>query len=197
MTLELLTIAIWNGITGFFAYPFMIGIVILILSIAYIVATENDSYGPSIFLTVVAALLYSKWIVGLFVFWPKLLGGIIFYALIGVAYSVWKWYLYCREFVQTYHLPSNYDKNCLEDHYRIHLIPSENKSLLIGWIVYWPWSLLWNLVGKALIAIYENLVYVYESVADSVIKNQLNSQLHTTTLPQNFREPPTISNNKA
>lgn len=173
--------ALLAGIAGFFAYPVVVGIVILILSIAYTVATEADTHGFAIFLTIVAALIYAKFLIGLFVFWPYILAAVALYALIGGAYSAFRWFRYCKDYIAFHpyknadEWETNHGKLKPEDYYASKLRPGEHKSKLIGWIAYWPWSFLWNVAGDTLTAIFEALVNVYQNIANAVIRKALSS----------------------
>ena len=46
---------------------------------------------------------------------------------------------------------------------------SGNKSRIIAWMVYWPWSLIWNVTGDFFTMIYETMMGVYQRIADKAV----------------------------
>jgi hypothetical protein len=174
-----------ESILLFFAFgSWAFWLVVLALSVVYTVATEKDIHGFAIFGTLIAAGLCWKSLVALgSIAWPFLLIGVGVYALAGGAWSVFRWFKYCREYIAK----NPYKSDMLDyssgrevrltatEYYSKKLKPSEHKSRLIGWIAYWPWSLVWNIVGDTLTAIYDALANVYQKTADAVIKKALGN----------------------
>lgn len=172
--------AILAAIFAFFVFPgigFWLGIGFL--SVVYTIATESDSHGFAIFSTILGAILFWKTIALGFAVWPLLLLALVGYAVIGGVWSVYRWFRYCRQYI----FENPFDKENVWDykdgqkvrltateHFKKKLRPSEHKSRLIGWIVYWPWLVIWNIVGDVVTGIYEALTNVYQKTADSVIK---------------------------
>ena len=182
--------ALLLAILGFFVFPgvgFWLGLIFL--SVVYTIATEADTHGFAVFSTILCVGLF--WLtlktIVFSVAWPFLLIGVGAYALLGGGWSVWRWFKYCREYIAFHPFKgvSDTDKYDYEDgkkvmvtaadYYRNKLRPSEHKSRLIGWIAYWPWSLIWNVVGDTLTAIYDALVNVYQRTAEAVIKKALGN----------------------
>jgi hypothetical protein len=156
----------------------------LALSVVYTIATERDIHALAIVGTLIAAGLGWKSLVALgAIAWPFLLIGIGAYLLIGGVWSVFRWFKYCRDFVtknpyqgvNDYSEGGNGRKLTAQEYFSKKLRPSEHKSRLIGWIAYWPWSLIWNIVGDTLTAIYDALANVYQKTADAVIKKALGN----------------------
>jgi hypothetical protein len=172
-------------ILGFFAYPLVLGIFGLILCIACTVATEKDIHGFAIFTAIVATIVYFKYIVTAFGYWQFLLLGLAVYTLIGGCWSVYRWFRYCREYIDLHPLSSvddierydyiNGQKVFLttEQYYQQKLQPSKHKSKLISWIVYWPWSFVWNIIGDVVTHIYEMFANVYQRTTTAVIRKAL------------------------
>lgn len=172
-----------ESILLFFAFgTWAFWLVVLALSAVYTIATERDTHGVAIFATLIAAGLCWKSLIALgAIAWPFLLIGVGVYALAGGAWSVFRWFKYCREFVtkNPYQGVTDYSNGSgvrltAQEYFSKKLRPSEHKSRLIGWIAYWPWSLIWNIVGDTLTAIYDALANVYQKTADAVIKKALN-----------------------
>jgi len=158
-------------------------LLILSLSTVYTIATERDTHGVAIFATFIAAGLCWNSLValGTTIAWPLLLIGIGVYALVGGAWSVFRWFKYCREYIvqNPFNINATNDYSGIKEttisFYKNRLQPSKHKSRLIGWIAYWPWSLVWNIVGDTLTAIYDALVNIYQKTADLVIKKALGN----------------------
>jgi len=167
--------AILAAILGFFAYPLVVGIFGTILTISFIAAAEHEDedldclYGWSLFLTIVAALVYYKQIHAFFNDWSWhfILIAFATYGILGCANSVFRWYKLCRKFIEEHpHLTAS--------EYTEQLCPSEYKNQLIGWIVFWPWSLFWNILGDFLTGVYDALVNTYTRIAAYTIKKATN-----------------------
>ena len=175
--------AFLTAILAFFAFGelgFWLGL--LALSAVYTVATERDIHGFAIFATILGVALWWPYVVAAFAAWQLLLIGIGVYALAGGAWSVFRWFKYCRDFVtkNPYQGVTDYSegsgrKLSAQEYFSKKLKPSEHKSRLIGWIAYWPWSLIWNIVGDTLTAIYDALANIYQKTADAVIKKALGN----------------------
>jgi hypothetical protein len=171
------------AILGFFMFPavgFWLGLVLL--SVVYTFATEQDCHGWAVFSTIIGVILFWKTIVLGFAIWPLLILGLAAYALIGGGWSVYRWFRYCRTYIQEnpYKSVNEHEKVSYSsgkpinleahDYYRKKLQPNEHKSKLVGWIIYWPWSLIWNFIGDIVTTIYDSLVNVYQKTADAVIR---------------------------
>jgi hypothetical protein len=176
--------AFFAAILAWFAFGeigFFVGL--LALSVVYTIATERDIHGFAIFATILGVGLFWNSIVALgAIAWPFLLIGVGVYVLAGGAWSVFRWFKYCRDFVtkNPYQGVTDYSegsgrKLSAQEYFSKKLKPSEHKSRLIGWIAYWPWSLIWNIVGDTLTAIYDALANVYQKTADAVIKKALGN----------------------
>lgn len=173
-----------ESILGFFAFGALgFWLLLAALSIVYTVSVEVDKHGVAIFATILAILLGWNNLGLLFHNWQLLLIGVAAYGIAGGAWSVFRWLKYCRKYVETHpnekiSLIEGYGDNkrtlTLEQYYSEKLKPSDHKSRLIAWIVYWPWSLIWNVIGDFFTGIYDALANVYNRVAASVIKKALN-----------------------
>lgn len=170
--------ALLAAILGFFMFPmlgFWLGLTLL--SVIYTASVENDTYGFSVFATIVGILLFWKTIVLAFLSWKLLLLGVLGYFILGGIWSVFRWFKYCQKYIQNHPVSPKdlVDWNSKPiskiDYYKEKLIPSDHKSQLVGWIVYWPWSLLWNISGDFITSIYDMLTTIYQKVTMSVIKS--------------------------
>lgn len=178
--------SLFAAILAWFAFGeigFFIGL--LVLSIIYTIATEKDVHGFAILATILGVGLFWKSIVLLGnISWPFLLVIFSGYFIIGGLWSAFRWWKFCQNYItdHPYNLPeTDYDNKgnrvilTAKEYFSEKLKPSKHKSRLIGWIVYWPWSLIWNIAGDTLTAIYEGLTNVYQKISDTVINKALGT----------------------
>jgi hypothetical protein len=85
---------------------------------------------------------------------PLLFYSLIIYTIIGVVWSVYKWYRYT----------SNYYK---ENPYSKNIDDFNKKYLIIGWISWWPFSVAAELVHEPFNIAYEYASKIYESIEKS------------------------------
>lgn len=169
------------GEIGFF-------ITLAFLYVVYTIAVENDKHTFAIISTIIALILLWNPFVELLKNWQILLIFIFFYGCVGGFWSVWRYRKFCKKWIENHtYIPENsrvYIKGVLvtlnaTEWYYQNLKPSQHKSQLISWIIYWPFSLLWNITGDFLTAIYEGLVNIYNTVVKSVITESLQSEKST------------------
>lgn len=193
---------IFAAILGFFAYPLVVTIVGVILSVLFIIASEHEdsdfdaSYGFAGFFAIIAAILYHKPILAFFHGWTwyYVLLTILAYGAVGGLNSLYRWFKYCRKYVRD-NPPESFERDVwttdsrgenkkvrmspekmreeAEERYRTYLSPSRHYGRIMGWIIYWPWSLLWNLLGDFFTSIYESLASLYKRIATSAIKRAI------------------------
>jgi hypothetical protein len=156
--------------------------VIIALSIIYTIATEQDTHAMAVISTIVAGLLLWHPLVTVMTHWHLTLIILLAYGAIGGAWSVFRWFKYCRAYIakDAYHTAEASELRGWKDtapyimnpseFYASKLNPSKHKSRLIGWISYWPWSLVWTVSGDFLTGIYDALSNVYSRIALSVIE---------------------------
>jgi len=173
-----------STVLAFFVFPaagFFLGL--LALSVVYTIATETDSHGIAIFSTVLAIALYWATISVAVAAWHLLLIGILVYLVLGGVWSVYRWLNYCRKFIQEHPYTITVEEYSSgrrvllteEQYYKSELLPSKNRSRLIGWVAYWPWSLVWNITGDLLTTVYNLLVDIYKRTAERVIRQSLRN----------------------
>lgn len=172
-----------ESILAFFGLPIVLICLAVFFSVVYIVATEKDTHGFAIFVTIVAALIYYKYIIAFFANWQLSLLCIIAYGVIGGLWSIWRWMKYCKKTVEEDTNSSwkwEGDKRVTvppDEYFKQILAPSKHKSRLISWIVYWPWSMVWNVLGDFFTGIYDFLSNIYERVSSAVIRKALSKSL--------------------
>ena len=182
-----------TSILGFFALPIIVILFLTIFSIACIVATERDAHGAAIFFAICGAVIYYPQVWEIISNWRLLLLIIAAYGLCGGGWSTFRWFKYCKKFIESKDVKSRVDDYKwvqgervkateeefaanVEAYYRQELRPSKHKSLLISWIIYWPWSLVWNVLGDFFTGIYDALANIYNRIADSVIRKALGKR---------------------
>lgn len=184
-----------ESILVFFGLPIVLVCLAVFYSIVYIVATEKDTHGFAIFTTLVAALVYYKYIIAFFANWQLSLLCLVAYGFIGGVWSIWRWMRYCKKTVekgtgnyQTWKGGEKVDISA-EEHFQEMLAPNAHKSRLIGWIVYWPWSMVWNVLGDFFTGIYDFLSNIYERVRNAVIRKALATP-HSNAINKYIKELP-------
>jgi hypothetical protein len=143
--------------------PIVFWLFIGMLSIIYIASVENDRYVFSVIFTALAVIIYFPAIVEILSNWQSILLFSFLYLLIGSVWSIYRWFRYCKNFVQ-----DNPGKK--KDYYRSYLDASDHKKQITGWIVYWPWSALWHIVGDLVTSLFEALYKVYVKISDKIIE---------------------------
>lgn len=143
-------------------------IILAIASIIFIACIENEHYETPAVVSVILAILYWKAFTAFSLASIALVvGG---YAVAGVLWSVYRWYRFVQktafEFREEHgNVLDNEDKESLK--YRLKV--SNHKSNIIGWIAYWPWSLLWNITGDFFNMLYDAMVNAYQHIADRAL----------------------------
>lgn len=164
----------FEAIVAFFmAWPVIV-MFCLMLSIFYIITAEDNSYWAlSILGTILASIIYCKPILAFVTSsWYIALATIAVYGIVGAAWSVFRWFKFCKYTVKEYpYRGTDTFYKTADEYYTSILNISTHKSRLIGWIIYWPWSMLWNIVGDFFTGIYDTLDGVYRRVANYVVKN--------------------------
>lgn len=145
-----------------------------IVSVVFTVAVETRKFWFSVCVAVGMALLYSKPLIAFTHNWKAslLIGGA--YLLAGVCWSIGRWHGYVAKLI------NNFKENKLEC-YGINSVSflsletdlkiTENKSLLTGWIAYWPWDAGWQLTGNLFNNLFELVRGVYQKIADQQLSS--------------------------
>lgn len=119
-----------------------------------------------------AGLICAYWSIISAQSWRMLIGFILVYACAGMVWSIFRWYRWVRIWVARYKSKnadgqlSSHDMSYLKD----HLDAGEHKSMIVGWIGYWPWSLFWNFTGDFFTMCFEALQQVYSSISSHGLK---------------------------
>ena len=101
--------------------------------------------------------------------------------LFGAAWSIAKWFFFLKaERKKQWEDHVEYNKHALEDRKREWKpnVPTarRNKSLILMWISWWPFSMVWTLLDnplrKAFNAIYDNLEQTYDRMAERIMKSE-------------------------
>lgn len=141
----------------------------LVASIIFTIAVENEHFKFSTFLTVLLTVFYGKAVLAV-VNWKFLALGLIVYALIGVGWSVHRWFRRVQQTANRYR--EDYGQNLTasqRDALKQELKVSKHKARIVGWIAYWPWSLLWNVVGDFFNTLYETMQATYQKITDRAL----------------------------
>ena len=138
-----------------------------LLSIVFIACIENDnSWFPTCAVVAFAAIYWKSFAV-LAIGWPVVIIAALIYVCLGVLWSLFRWTRYVKAKGEEFREKHG---NNLTDMARVDLkyamSASHNKSRIISWIGYWPWSVLWNATGDFFKMLYEGLQGIYKKIAD-------------------------------
>jgi hypothetical protein len=102
------------------------------------------------------------------------IGVFLLYFVAGTAYCVTKWYFFLLNKRDEYRTKKEINKN-----YRTVSVPpkpSEYRSELVGWIIYWPFSGLWTLINdpvkRIAQSIYMQIEVLLQRISDNVFRNE-------------------------
>lgn len=140
-------------------------ILTLISSIIFIASIEHDHYTTPSILALILGILYWKAIAAFS--WQTIGITVGVYALVGVLWSMYKWYRHVNKAVREYRVRYGAILSLKEkaDLSR-ELSASSNKSLLTGWIAWWPWSFAWGLTGDFFNGLYDLMANAYQRITD-------------------------------
>jgi hypothetical protein len=176
------------GAVGFYLF-------LLFLSVVFTTAVQNDKGVGYFFATIVAlfgALMYHTYVFAFVLNWKLFVACFLAYGIAGGVWSVFRWFRYCRHVVleNPYDQAAQYKQEAYtpEQYYASKLKSRDHKSQLTSWIVFWPWSLVWNFTGDFFTGIYESLANVYEKVSQSVIRSAIKN------VPTNYSRQTTNPN---
>jgi hypothetical protein len=138
-----------------------------LISVIFIIALENENHWFPTCLTLAFAGIYWKALAGLALSWHAISLGILVYAVIGIVWSMFRWFRYVKSTADTYRKEHGDNLRASErSSLQREISATLNKSRITGWIAYWPWSMLWNLTGDFFKMIYEALQGVYQKISD-------------------------------
>jgi len=148
----------------------------VVSSIVILSCIEND-HEAAAFLSLVGTLIEVQLfggvnVVGAVLGDPMLLlCFVFFYFVAGTAWSFFKWFVFCKDERKR----ANQAKQEKKDgkSYVPHItkpLASDYKSRIIGWMTFWPWSMVWFVINdpvrRAFKAIYEILQEAYQGISD-------------------------------
>jgi hypothetical protein len=142
-------------------------ILVAVASILFIASVENDHFTLPTIVLIALGIAYSKPFVELALDWRVVAMAGVGYVIIGIGWSLYRWFNHVREEAESYRIKYG---SCLNENNRNSLkysiSASNNKQKIIGWIAYWPWSMTWNIVGDFFTLIYDSMRLAYQKIAD-------------------------------
>jgi hypothetical protein len=163
----------------------IIGILCLVVLLTCLAETDNGGWG--IVSIIAVALVCEFWLFKgtASVVWSYIAAnpGIIIvfgwlYICFGVGWSILKWKMWVNDWVkQNPDRVADLQARFLKDGHaqtEYGISPSHNKSRLISWMGYWPFSFGWFIIHKPFTRLYnwlyERLTGVYQQISNSVYK---------------------------
>jgi len=145
-------------------------IITLVASIIFIASIENDHYKTPTAVLALLGLIYWKDITATGYGWQTIAIAVAVYAVIGVVWSAFRWFKYVRSKADYYR--KSYG-NMLEDSKLRELKRlvdvADNKSKIVGWVAWWPWSMFWNILGDFFTFVYDQVKGIYQKITDNAI----------------------------
>jgi hypothetical protein len=159
-------------------------ILIFVVGIILIVATELEDQNSWLFLTIpiTIVLLYwggnsqtiKDWLIYITENRGQIIIFVILYLLIGTIWSFVKWYLYLVE------MRDHYNTYGSSSYYRDNYSLNQNKERILNWMIYWPLSAFWTMINhpvrKMFKLILKNFAEHYQSISDKVFKDLNNKK---------------------
>lgn len=150
-------------IHSFFMIPIIFWLYILLLNVIYCIVTEiDDFYGIAFVTTVLGFVMYKNMFYSILLNWQLLVICCILYLIIGIIWSFWRWYKYCKNYLNTIKYENYIDR----------LNVSNNRSRIIGWVIFWPWSFIWNIIGDIFNWIFKYFRSIYTNISNKLIANK-------------------------
>lgn len=140
----------------------------LLLSVASIIliaTIENEHYKFPSWMMIILGLFYWKPISD--INWRFLLLGICSYIAIGVLWSIFRWFRFVKITAESYR--NKYGNTLLFSQLsslKDDILVKNNKDRIIAWIVFWVWSLFWNITGDVFTTIFETLHGLYQNISN-------------------------------
>jgi prepilin signal peptidase PulO-like enzyme (type II secretory pathway) len=161
------------SIIGFFEF-WTLGFWLLfgVWNITVLSLVENDHRVFPAVLTLVLTVLY--WPHLHLLNWRFVILGLIGYAVAGMAYSIYRWRMHVRKVIQDFRKSWVFSKdpNKIKQDLRDgdHVGVDRHKSMIVGWIVYWPWCGFWSITGDLTNSMFEGLRNTFQRIADKAIE---------------------------
>ncbi len=129
----------------------------------FTISVERNSHFWAISATIITGIIYwnqiSDWS------WKICTIGALVYVIFGTIWSVWRWKNFVEKKVEEYNNGNRYGIA----HLKQEVSPKNNKSQLIAWIIYWPFSAIWNLIGDVVTTVYNSMVGFYNSITERAL----------------------------
>ena len=145
-------------------------VITFVASIIFIASIENDHYKTPTAVLALLGLIYWKDITATGYGWQTIVIAIAIYAIVGIIWSAFRWFKYVKSHAEEYR--KIYGNTLKEDRMRElkrMVDVTDNKSKIVGWVAWWPWSMFWNLLGDFFTFVYEQVQGIYQKIADKAV----------------------------
>lgn len=160
--IETLFAAFAVGTIGFWA-------LMIVTSILFIALIENEHYALEAVILTLLAIAYWKPLTTLD--WQMVAVGIAIYMVVGAPWSAWRWKKYVKAKIKEYTLSDGTVQESNMCYIKLHTKVYSNKSRIIAWMVYWPWSMFWNILGDFFTMVYDSMAGIYQKITDNALGN--------------------------
>jgi len=152
----------------FFVINWLGWTILAILTIIILTVVENEKWGWSTLVALLTAgVLYyflPSSVLGVPSFWSVVIY-VVGYVAVGVAWSFFKWTLYVLKAKETYFRMGGKTKANIEDYIPV---ARQNRSNIVGWMAFWPWSALWTIIDDPIKRMYRAMARSLERVFDNI-----------------------------
>lgn len=162
----------------FFLLPVVVWIYLIGMSITFVYASKEDSHFFTIVIIVIGVILYYPQVMIFITNWRAMVFYSMLYIIIGSVWSFFMWWQYCRKFIKDNLTKPNYVRTSdeLKDFYRQELSMAIHISMIAGWIIYWPWSLVWNIIDDFINLLINGFKDIYKVISEKVINYKVISE---------------------
>lgn len=114
--------------------------------------------------------------------WLSATGLIVLYLLVGVAWSLGKWTMYCYKRKTDYKdAPGDYERRMLSG----RPLPRDHKSRIMAWMGYWPYSMGWtfcdDVIGQFFNWAFERCEAKFDKISEKMFKDIKHEEKKTFT----------------
>jgi len=140
-------------------------LLMVLSTVLFTVAAEKCAHFLAAVLIVILGLLYWN---SLQITWQGILLCSLGYLLTGAIWSLYRWAKHVKAVADENKSIKSYKDWSYHEKSRIR--PSENVSQISAWILYWPFSAVWNLTGDFLTNMVKALTNVYNEISRAILK---------------------------
>jgi hypothetical protein len=142
----------------------------LVASVIITATVENDNYVAPTIISIILGIAYWKYLS--LISWQAFVIGISVYIVVGMIWSTYRWYNWVCKRVSEYK-EDHGRKSTFTTDQKEYLISDvtvyHHKDQIIAWIMFWPWSMIWNLTGDFFNMVYYSMIGIYDKISKKAL----------------------------